>query len=177
MHLFNKLNPMVLFVLIGLMSFKSAPFFHSIVSSESKICFSSKNASGTFDAIKGTIEFDEKNLVKSSFDLVINVASIHTGKKMQDKHAKGKDWFDAESYPEIIFRSIEVKKVMDGFEAVGGIEIKGIKKEINIPFKWSGNSFIGSFDVNRIDFAVGSLKGMQKHVDEIIHVDFVIKTQ
>lgn len=147
---------------------------YTVISSKSKVAFNSKNASGTFDSISGTIKFDDKNLNSSSFDLKFVVASINTGEKLKDEHARGKKWFNAEKHPFIQYRSTTVLKTNDGFVSIGELEIRGIKKETKVPFKFDENTFTGEFDVDRIVFKVGSMRGMQKHVDRLIHIKFAI---
>lgn len=167
-------KPFFLFFLLFLMSFSASQLNQTVVSSESKVAFTSKNASGTFDSVSGKINFDEKDLSGSSFDLKFVVASINTGEKLKDEHARGKKWFYAEKYPFIEYRSKTVEKTNDGFVSIGELEIRGIKKEIKVPFNYADNTFTGEFDVDRIVFKVGSMRGMQKHVDRLIHIKFAI---
>jgi polyisoprenoid-binding protein YceI len=156
------------------MSFSSSQIEQSIVSSESKVAFTSKNASGTFDSISGVIKFNENDLSSSSFDLKFNVASINTGEKLKDEHARGKKWFYAEKYPFILYKSKNVVKTEKGFLSIGELEIRGIKREMKVPFTFNDNTFSGEFDVDRIAFKVGSMRGMQKHVDKLIRINFAI---
>lgn len=123
------------------------------------IKFSGEDASGIFKTFTGTIVFDEQNLATSKFTVSIDVASINTGNGMQNKHAKGADWFDATKYPQITFTSSKISKAGSGWQTTGTLEMHGVKKEITIPFSFvpKGNEavFSGSFSVNRSDYGIG----------------------
>ena len=114
--------------------------------------FDGGDPSGEFTGLKGTIQFDEKNLAASKFDVTVDVASINTGNGMKNTHAKSANWFDAEKYPTIAFVSSTISKTSSGFEAKGTLELHGVKKEITLPFTFSSNTFDGVIEVNRMDF-------------------------
>lgn len=127
------------------------------------ISFASNEAGGIFKTFKGNIVFDEKNLAASNFDVTVDVASINTGNGLQNKHAKGDEWFDAAKYPVIRFTSKKIDKAGSAYQVTGDLEIKGIKKSFTIPFTFqrSGNgaTFNGTFNVNRNDFHIGKPGG------------------
>ena len=116
------------------------------------IKFDGGDPSGEFTGLKGTIQFDEKNLAASKFDMTLDVASINTGNGMKNTHAKGATWFDAEKYPTIGFVSSAITKTADGFEAKGTLDMHGVKKEITMPFTFANNTFASNIEVNRMDF-------------------------
>ena len=74
------------------------------------IAFKSKDPSGVFKTMKGTINFDEADLPNSKFDLQFVVSSISTGNGMMNKKAQTAEWFDAAKFPEIKFTSTKVVK-------------------------------------------------------------------
>ncbi len=116
------------------------------------IKFDGGDPSGEFAGLKGTIQFDEKKLADSKFDVTIDVASINTGNGMKNTHAKSANWFDVEKYPTIVFTSSAITKTSAGFEAKGMLEIHGVKKEIALPFTFTNNTFASNIEVNRMDF-------------------------
>ena len=118
------------------------------------IKFDGGDPSGEFTGLKGTIQFDEKNLPASKFDMTLDVASINTGNGMKNTHAKSANWFDAEKYPTIAFTSSAITKTADGYEAKGNLEMHGMKKEVTIPFTFANNTFAGNFEVARADFGL-----------------------
>ncbi|MFK8006403.1 MAG: YceI family protein [Saprospiraceae bacterium] len=138
------------------------------------IKFSSKDPSGVFNKLTGDIQFDEANLDASIFDVQIDVASINTGNGMQNRHAKGKKWFNAKKYPTINFTSKKFSKSPTGYEVMGILEMHGVKKEFTMPFTFINNVFETSFTVNRLDFNIGSTKGMSKKVPLDIQLDISV---
>ncbi len=138
------------------------------------IKFSSKDPSGVFTKLTGDIEFDEDDLTASKFDVQIDVASINTGNGMKNKHAKSKKWFDADQYPTINFTSEKFTKSAAGYEVTGTLEMHGIKKEFTMPFTFKDNVFESSFTVNRLDYNIGSTKGMSKKVPLDIKLDISV---
>jgi polyisoprenoid-binding protein YceI len=139
------------------------------------IKFSSSEASGIFKSFKGSIAFDEQNLATAKFDVTIDVNSINTGNGLQNKHAKGAEWFDAAKYPAIKYTSTKIVKAGNGYQVTGNLQIKGVTKEYTIPFAFkkagAGATFNGSFTVNRSDFKIGKPGG---EVAEQIKIDVAV---
>ena len=146
------------FLLIIFMSATSYSQGWKILESHN-VAFSNKDVSGTFDDISGTIVFDAANLATSKFNFKLKVESINTGNGLQNKHARGDEWFHAEKYPYIEFESTKIEKTESGFKAIGKLEMHGVKKEVTIPFTFSkkGNkgTFIAKFNVSRAEYNVG----------------------
>ena len=93
---------------------------------------------GAFDEYSGTIQYDEADITESSVEVTIKTASIDTRDEKRDGHLKNSDFFDAEKYPEITFKSKRIEKSKDGFVAVGDFTMRGVTKEITIPFEITG---------------------------------------
>ena len=57
------------------------------------------------------VEFDEANPANTRVDVQIEVASVNTREEKRDAHLKSPDFFDAEKYPYMTFKSkrVEVK--------------------------------------------------------------------
>jgi polyisoprenoid-binding protein YceI len=128
------------------------------VSDNYSVKFDGGDPQGEFKGLKGLVRFDEKNLAASKFEVSIEVASINTGNGMKNTHAKGAGWFDAEKYPTISFASSAITKTSSGYAAKGILEMRGVKKEITIPFTFTNNVFASNFEVNRNEFGIGDPK-------------------
>ena len=125
---------------------------------------------GTFGEFDGAIMFDETDLTKTSASGTISVASIDTGNEKRDGHLKSGDFFDAEKYPQITFASKKVEKRKDGYVMIGDFTMRGITKEIEVPFELvgvitdpMGNVRIGlqaRAEINRQDFDVSWSKSL-----------------
>src|SRR5579871_4321132 len=66
------------------------------------------NVKGQFTALTGTLTFDERDVAKSSVEASIDVASISTREPQRDAHLKSPDFFDAETYPTLTFKSSKI---------------------------------------------------------------------
>ena len=123
------------------------------------IQFKSKDPTGVFKTMKGSIKFDESDLENSKFDLSFEVSSISTGNGMMNKKAQTAEWFDASKYAQIKYVSSKIEKTGEGFNVIGKLTIKGVTKDKTVPLKVSKSgselTFSGSFIVNRMDFKVG----------------------
>ncbi len=126
--------------------------------SNASIKFSGSNINGTFGNPKGTIVFDPSNLASASMDVLIETATIETGDRLKDKHAKGKDWFDVENYKTIKFTSSSFAKSGKVFTVNGTLQLHGTSKVVAIGFQFVSSkdkgTFTGSFKVNRVDFGI-----------------------
>lgn len=140
------------------------------------IAFKSKDPTGTFKKMEGSIQFDESDLGSSKFDLSFDVNSISTGNGMQNKKAQTAEWFEASKYPKITFVSTKVEKSEGTYYVTGNLKMKGITKEYKVPLtsKKDGNmyTFTGKFKVNRLDFKVGKKSDV---VPSYMEINYSIK--
>ncbi len=93
---------------------------------------------GQFGEFTGEFSVDEKDLTKSSFEVHIKTASINTQNDRRDTHLKSADFFDAANNPEIVFKSKRIEKKGDGYVALGDLTIRGVTKEVALPFTLAG---------------------------------------
>ena len=123
---------------------------------------------GTFHDFSGTIKFDPENPSTSHFDVVIKVASVDTNVERRDGHLRTADFFDAETYPDMHFRSTDVRSIGDNrYIAHGTMTIKDVTREVALPFELTGAGpdmrdpevtragLLGMITLNRNDFGVG----------------------
>jgi polyisoprenoid-binding protein YceI len=120
---------------------------------------------GRFAKFQGTIQIDDKDLAKSSVEVSIDVASISTDNENRDKHLKSPDFFDAEKFPVITFKSTSVKEMAKGqLEVTGDFTMRGVTRKITFPITNLGTQaspmgvragFVdGTLRINRKDFGV-----------------------
>jgi polyisoprenoid-binding protein YceI len=94
---------------------------------------------GSFRDFAGTIDLDRADLAKSSVDFTIQTASIDTGQEGRDKHLRSPDFFDAEKFPQITFKSKRIiQKSTEYYDVVGDFSMHGVTKEIILPVKVLG---------------------------------------
>lgn len=87
---------------------------------------------GRFRTIEGSIVLDETDMSRSSVVARISARSIDTGNKRRDAHLQSADFFDADNYPDIEFRSTSVArgKDRDSLDVEGNLTFKGKSKTI-----------------------------------------------
>ena len=92
---------------------------------------------GRFQTMEGAIVFDGDDVASSTVTATIKVASLDTGNKRRDAHLCSEQFFDADSYPEIEFRSVRVSRGRDrdSLDLEGRLTIKGntqtVKLDVN----------------------------------------------
>ena len=166
---------LIAFMLSSTLSF--ALFTNWKIANGYSVKFTSKDPSGIFETMKGEMVFDENNLAMSRFAIMIDVSSINTGNFLMNRIAKSSYWFDCEHYPYIKFISSRISKTVSGYETTGTIEIHGIRKQITIPFTFKNNIFSGSFNINRLDFKVGTADGIDAHASTNLFIELSIPVQ
>ena len=87
-------------------------------------------STGEFTDFSGTIQYDPAKPEASSFEGVIQVASLDTGNDKRDGHLKSADFFDAEKHPQITFKSTAVKAGSSGLMMTGQFTMHGRTKQI-----------------------------------------------
>lgn len=119
------------------------------------------NTGGDITGLKGKIIFDAKNTNSCFFDVTVAVKTIDTDNGKRDEHLKKQEYFDVATYPVIHLVSTKIEPGVDlkHFVFKGNLTIKNITKPISFPFtaegKKGGAMFVGAFEINRVDFAVG----------------------
>src|SRR4051794_29499318 len=86
---------------------------HSVVEFKVKHMMIS-NVKGHFSKLSGTLTYDEARPENSTVEATIDVSSIDTRDAQRDGHLKSADFFDAEKFPNITFKSTNVKSTGAG---------------------------------------------------------------
>lgn len=91
---------------------------------------------GRFKRFSGTIELDREHPERSSVMAHIQVNSIDTGIAKRDQHLLSAEFFNASTFPEIVFRSRSVKQT-DGQsgDIEGELTMHGVTKPIMLHVK------------------------------------------
>lgn len=117
-----------------------------IDSSHSAIRFSVRhmmvaNVHGEFKKFEGEIEFDEQDAAASTVDVKIDARSIDTREPQRDAHLRSADFFDAEKYPHLSFRSKSVEMVNDNRARIlGDLTIRDVTKPVTLEAEYSGQA-------------------------------------
>ena len=163
--------------------------FHSGILFEIKHIYSTVR--GHFSDFTGEVFFDPDNLEKSKFDFVVRVDSINTNNGKRDNHLRSGDFFDANKYPVMTFKSSRVSHAGGNkYVLKGKMTIKDVTKDMVLEFIYWGQKenpfkkselvagFDTRFSINRLDYHVGNGKFHKmgvvgKDVDILISLEVV----
>lgn len=137
------------------------------------------NVRGAFADFGGTIMYTEGRPERSSVAVVIQTASINTNNATRDRDLRSPNFFAADSFPVITFRSTSVARAPgagERFVARGPLTIRGITREVEIPFvrlhapvkdAWRNTNvgFAGTLKLNRKDFQILGTKFWNSEFD------------
>jgi polyisoprenoid-binding protein YceI len=88
---------------------------------------------GTFRDFQIDLAFDPEAPESSSVKVSIDVASVDTNNEKRDTHLRSPDFFDAESYPTMVFESTSIRQVTPNrLLATGNLTIKETTKQIDL---------------------------------------------
>ena len=93
---------------------------------------------GRFPDVTGIITIaDEPE--RSHVEVEIKVASVDSGNADRDAHLRGADFFDADTYPAITFRSTNVEKGRSGsWMVTGDLSVRGVTRPATLEVDFDG---------------------------------------
>jgi polyisoprenoid-binding protein YceI len=93
---------------------------------------------GSFKEFTGTVSADE-NFEDARIDFETGIHSISTNNEQRDEHLKSADFFEADKFPKLTFKSTSFrKKDEDEFELTGNLTIKGVTKPVTFKVEYAG---------------------------------------
>ena len=99
---------------------------------------------GRFNEFSGTLQLDEKNLAASSVEATIKTASIFTSNERRDGHLRSQDFFWADSFPTLTFKSTKVTPGANGkLQIAGDLTMRGVTKPVVLDGSFLGAGEIG----------------------------------
>jgi polyisoprenoid-binding protein YceI len=142
---------------------------YTIDPTHTRLGFSTRHAMvtkvrGAFNEFEGQA-ITRPGLADASVTLAMQTASVDTRNPDRDGHLRSGDFFDAETYPTLTFRSTEVSAVdQDTLRVVGDLTIKYVTQPVTVDLEFAGSAqdpfgntrigFEGSTVVNRKDFGL-----------------------
>ena len=89
--------------------------------------------SGELRDYDGEVVWDTENVANSKVRVSLKAQSLDTGVPALDKHLKGPDFFDVEKFPEITFKSTEVRQTgVNRGQVTGDLTIRGVTKPVTL---------------------------------------------
>ena len=125
---------------------------------------------GQFTSFSGEANWDGKDLSAGSITVTADTKSISTDNQKRDDHLRSSDFFAADSFPAITFKSTKVTPAKDGkFTITGDLTIRGVTKPVTFDAEFSGvvdafgsqrAGFSAEATINRQDFGVSWSKAL-----------------
>ncbi|GAA2744976.1 MULTISPECIES: YceI family protein [Kitasatospora] len=114
------------------------------------------NVRGEFTEYDGKLFLDGANPAASTAELTIKVASIDTSQAQRDEHLRNSDFFEADTYPEITFRSTSAERIDgDTYRMHGDLTIKGTTRPITLDLEFTGSA-TDVYGADRVGFEGGT---------------------
>ncbi|MEU7483499.1 YceI family protein [Streptomyces sp. NPDC042319] len=99
------------------------------------------NVRGSFGEHEGTLRLDGANPAASTASIDVKIDSIDTGIADRDGHLKSADFFDAEKFPLMTFRSTAVEQTdSETYRVTGDLTIKDVTKPLTIDLEFNGSA-------------------------------------
>lgn len=142
----------------------------------------SVNIAGKFDKWDATLTFTSPDEMTGALEITIQAASVDTGSGMKNGKLKGKDFFDAENNPSIVFESTRfVQTGPDTIEVDGNFTIRGVSNPEKVILKVAHKEghlgeIEGKMIFNRKNY--GMNKGIPfVKIGDHVEVDFNLKVK
>jgi polyisoprenoid-binding protein YceI len=145
----KRVHALVALALAGLASVASAaPLTFDIDRVHSQVGFSIRHffskVPGQFKDFQGTILMDPKDPAASSVSVTIQTASIFTDNDRRDTHLRSPDFFAADSFPTLTFRSTKVEPAgRDHYKVAGDLTMRGVTKPVVLDVDFLGMGQVG----------------------------------
>jgi polyisoprenoid-binding protein YceI len=96
---------------------------------------------GYFKAYNGKVVSNTPDFDGASIEFSVDVNSINTDNVDRDKHLMGDDFFNAEKYPKMNFKSVSFKKISGNkYELTGDLTIRDVTKRVKFDVTYGGTA-------------------------------------
>ncbi len=118
---------------------------------------------GNFEEFEGTITSIGDDFQDATIEFSAEVSSINTENEKRDSHLQSDDFFNAENFPKLMFKSKSFKKIDDkNYKLVGDLTMRDVTKEVELDIVFNGivndpwgntkAGFALKGEVNRFDY-------------------------
>jgi polyisoprenoid-binding protein YceI len=157
-----------LFAIFVVMAFTSAQSEWKLDKTHSSITFTVRhmvisNVTGSFKDFTITLKSAKDDFSDATVQSTIKVGSLNTDNDRRDNHLRSDDFFNAEKYPEINFKSTSFEKLSDTkYKITGDMTIRDVTKNVTfdtvlngtlkttrgVLSAWKATTTINRFDYN-----------------------------
>jgi polyisoprenoid-binding protein YceI len=126
--------------------------------------------SGRFNRAMGRYVSPGGETGKAEIDIRVRVLDIDSGNAVRDEHLRSPDFFHAEKYPWITFKSVSIELLSaESFKVAGDLSFHGVTRRITIEALKTGNredgqaqirtGFQATFTIRRSDYGMKHMLG------------------
>ncbi len=144
---------------------------------------------GFFRDFTGSVNYDAKDVSKSTVEFTAKATSIDTGNTGRDNHLRSADFFEVAKYPEITFKSTKIVKKGKSWLVTGDFTMKGVARSITFPFNIVGwlpatersgarMGIVAATSLNRRDYGINygnNLPSGIPVISDVINIEFAIE--
>jgi polyisoprenoid-binding protein YceI len=128
---------------------------------------------GRFTRFPVSFDFSADNLGASRLEVTVEMGSLDTGDQERDDTLRSDDLFAVAKFPQAHFTATQFVKTAAGFEAIGKLTIRGVTRDLQLPFTFRTATengaavgyMSGKTSLRRLDYGVG--QGDWKATDQV----------
>lgn len=116
---------------------------------------------GKFNKFSAQVKFDPAKAAEGSAQFAVDVDSYDLGDESYNDQVRGKDWFDAKTFPQATFVSSAIAPAGNNqFKVTGKLTIKGKSQTVVVPVTMTQQGamqvFDGDLPIKRTQFDIGT---------------------
>jgi len=121
------------------------------------------HVTGNFKQFEVTVITAKPDYSDAKIDVTAQIASINTDVEQRDTHLKSADFFDAQKFPILTFKSTSLKNVKGNqFKLAGNLTMHGVTKPVVLDVVFEGKV---TNPMNKKEIAVVTIKGLLNRSD------------
>ena len=120
---------------------------------------------GAFKTFTGSMTASKPDFSDAQIEFSVDIASVNTDNEQRDKHLKSDDFFNAEKFPKMTFKSNSMKKISGNkYELTGDLTIRDVTKKVKFAVTYGGTvkdpwgntkaGFKATATINRLDYGL-----------------------
>ncbi len=113
---------------------------------------------GRFKNFDGKIISTKESFEDAEIEFTIDVNSIHTDNIDRDNHLKNDDFFAAEKFPQMKFKSSSFKKISENkYKLIGNMTIRDVTKKVELDVTYGGTKTIAAWNMTKAGFKISGV--------------------
>ncbi|MEZ0541219.1 YceI family protein [Fibrella arboris] len=94
---------------------------------------------GSFGQFDGQLDMAGEDFENAAISFAADIDSINTGNEQRDGHLKSGEFFDAEQFPQLTFKSTGMTKTGDDtYSLTGDLTLHGVTKPVTLKAEYGG---------------------------------------